>query len=116
MSFDAVVKELNNLNIHALTTDPMVWGRISREEADDIYNDVTHEHHEEWGTKSFNMLLTLQELDLDSRMLSWSDGEWTDCDPNGRGWRCHSENPKGSWCRECLYLMYDKELYGYCDE
>ena len=74
MSFDAVVKELNNLNIHALTTDPMVWGRISREEADDIYNDVTHEHHEEWGTKSFNMLLTLQELDLEDRMLDWSDG------------------------------------------
>ena len=116
MSFDAVVKELNNLNIHALTIDPMVWGRISREEADDIYNDVTHEHHEEWGTKSFNMLLTLQELDFEDRTLDWSDGEWTDCDPNGRGWRCHSENPKGSWCRECLYLMYDKELYGYCDE
>ena len=58
--FSKVVNQINELNNDLLEPDPMAWGNITREEADDIFNDVAVSSngtmHEEWGTKSFNLL------------------------------------------------------------
>ena len=65
--FSKVVNQINELNNDLLEPDPMAWGNITREEADDIFNDVAVSSngtsHEEWGTKSFNLLHWIRDWD-----------------------------------------------------
>jgi len=52
-----VVKQIGQLNDACLEPDEMAWGPITREEADDYFNDPDCIMHEEWGTKSMNILM-----------------------------------------------------------
>tara|TARA_R110002073_G_scaffold12786_1_gene55699 strand:- start:835 stop:1320 length:486 start_codon:yes stop_codon:yes gene_type:complete len=58
-----VMEQIIILNDILLEPDKMAWGDITREEADDAFNDVTNPLHEEWGTKSFNLLHWISDMD-----------------------------------------------------
>ena len=51
------MNSINRINEVLLKPDEMVWGKMSREEADDYFNWV-HED-QEWGTKSSEILLLI---------------------------------------------------------
>ena len=50
------VKELNDINYSLLHPDKMIWGKMTEEECEDAFNDVTNSIHEDWGTKSYCIL------------------------------------------------------------
>lgn len=56
VKYGKIMDQIKRLNDAVLEVDSMAWGDVSREEADDAFNDVTNILHEEWGTKSFNLL------------------------------------------------------------
>jgi hypothetical protein len=59
-----VVKQIGQLNDACLEPDVMCWGPMTREEADDYFNDPDCMMYEEWGNKSMNILMYN------------SDGDW----------------------------------------
>tara|TARA_R110000796_G_scaffold236536_1_gene356005 strand:+ start:1339 stop:1536 length:198 start_codon:yes stop_codon:yes gene_type:complete len=56
-NYNFVMDSINRINEVLLEPDEMVWGKMSREEADDYFNWV-HED-QEWGTKSSEILLLI---------------------------------------------------------
>jgi len=59
--FNLVVKSINYYNDILLNPDKMVWGTMTKEEADDAFNDINNDLHQDWGTKSSEMLLWIRE-------------------------------------------------------
>ena len=60
--FKLVVNAINNYNDILLNPDSMCWGKMTKEDADDAFNDETCDLHDDWGTKSFNMLWLIKDL------------------------------------------------------
>jgi len=93
--FNLVVKSINYYNDILLNPDKMVWGTMTKEEADDAFNDINNDLHEDWGTKSSEMLLWIREVN-----------ELVECDFCGK-----EEDPdeiirgtEGEACGECRHL------------
>jgi len=59
--FTKVVKSINFYNDILLHPCRIVWGEMSVEEADDAFNDVNNELHDEWGVKSMNLLYYIKD-------------------------------------------------------
>lgn len=53
---EEVCKNIRYLNMMLLEPDSLVWGELTEDEADDVFNDENNELHQEWGTKSHCML------------------------------------------------------------
>ena len=54
--------ELNMINDELLHPCSSGWGKLTREESENGFLDIDHELHEEWGTKSFNILHFISAL------------------------------------------------------
>ena len=61
----AMLKEIQTINDYLLHPDSMCWGKMTPEEADNVFNDVNDELYEEWGNKSFNILYYIDHLKSD---------------------------------------------------
>ena len=59
---NTVLNELKKLNKITLNLDEDNWGKIKEEEAEEIYNNIDHELHDEIGTKSLNILYYIKAL------------------------------------------------------
>ena len=60
-TYKRVMDDINRLNDVLLSPDPMAWGEMTREEADDYFNWDSDE--QEWGRKSEEMLLWIRDDD-----------------------------------------------------
>jgi len=58
-NFNRVIKCINNLNKICLDVDTHLWDikGYNDEMIDDIYYNENHFCHEDWGSKSLNMLI-----------------------------------------------------------
>jgi len=54
--FNLVVNAINHYNALVLQPCPMVWGKMTEEEIEDGFNNINNPLHDDWGTKSFNIL------------------------------------------------------------
>ena len=73
-------EELEMINDELLEPDEMAWGKLTREECENGFLDIDHELHEEWGTKSFNILHFISALRGSLKIAPSKDDydEWVD--------------------------------------
>ena len=67
-NFDKTMDELNKINDKLLNPDTFVWGKMTEEETDDYFNDPTSDMYDEWGNKSFNILMEIEILNVDEEL------------------------------------------------
>ena len=73
-TFVDCINAINKLNYDLLNIDPKdIWGKMTPEQADDSFNNVENGEnwYEEWGTKSFNMLVNIADEIAEAKRPPW---------------------------------------------
>jgi len=110
--FNLVVKSINYYNDILLNPDKMVWGTMTKEEADDAFNDINNDLHDDWGTKSSEMLVWIRE---EEEILCGGCGKndmrnyYKFPFPEDRCSDCEEEEPRMN-CVDCDYSLSEGEF------
>ncbi len=64
MDFKNCIKEINDINDTLLNIDKMIWGILTPEECDDIFNNKCpdgKDYFDDWGPKSLALLCEIRD-------------------------------------------------------